>query len=212
MAKESLAIASPNDSVPEEVQRLPFVKSSPVWKVIESMDIFKTLPQRPHFRPLYKCKEECREGLAIGNMVTFSGLVDKISKLRFDDRGNIFSSALESLLDLEKHGFNVTAIRDRVSELLSIKDRQEQLRNESKNAERKKSEYASEKTRLAEECKEIETRISELQEKHALLKSQLETKDVELAKLQQNTDAIDESLRSTRHVFEKLAATPLKLA
>lgn len=210
--KESVATVAPNDSVPEEVQRLPFVKGSPVWKVIESMDVFKTMPQRPHFRPLYKCKEECREGLAIGNMVTFSGLVDKIAKLRFDDRGNVFSSALESLLDLEKHGFNVTTLRGRVSELLSIKDRQERLCSESKDAESKMSQYAGEKTRLAEECEETAKKISELQEKHALIKSQMEAKEAEMAKLQQKVNVVEEGILSARGDFEKLVTAPLKLA
>ena len=91
------------------------------------MEVFRELPQSPHFRPLYKCKEECREGLAIGSMVTFSSLFNKISQLQFDDRSSLLNSILESLVDLEKHGFIVSAMRSRVNGLLSIKDKQDQV-------------------------------------------------------------------------------------
>lgn len=30
----------------------PFMKSSPIWKTIESMEIFEVIPQNPHFLPL----------------------------------------------------------------------------------------------------------------------------------------------------------------
>ncbi|PON42055.1 Agenet domain containing protein [Trema orientale] len=208
IAKKTPAVHAFNGSVPEDNQRLPFVKSSPLWKAVESMEVFGRMPQHPHFRPLYKCKEECREGLAIGNMVTFAGLVDKISKLQFDDRGSIFYSTLESLLDLEKHGFNVAVLRSRVDELLSIKDRQDRFRDESKDAEKKITAHAGEKSKLAEEIDDISKKISELQEKHALIKSQMDIKDQEIAQLQQQVDTINQSINSARLDFEKLAAAP----
>ncbi|KAE8679585.1 NFU domain protein 1 [Hibiscus syriacus] len=46
-------------------QSLPFVKRSPVWRTIDSMDIFRIVPQKPHFLPLAENREEFREGSAI---------------------------------------------------------------------------------------------------------------------------------------------------
>ncbi|KAJ6729340.1 AGENET DOMAIN-CONTAINING PROTEIN-RELATED [Salix viminalis] len=50
-------------------QSVPFVKRSPVWNTIESMEVFQIIPQKPHFHPLTECKGEYREGSAIGIMV-----------------------------------------------------------------------------------------------------------------------------------------------
>ncbi|ONI16825.1 hypothetical protein PRUPE_3G124100 [Prunus persica] len=61
---------------------LPFVRNFPLWENIESMDVFKRFPQKPHFHPLLKCKEVCREGSALGKMVNFAFMVEKTSKLQ----------------------------------------------------------------------------------------------------------------------------------
>lgn len=209
-AKKSPAVHASNGSVPEENLRLPFTKCSPVWRTIESMEVFRLMPQVPHFRPLYKCKEECREGMAIGHMVTFSGLVDKISMLQFDDRGSTFYSTLESLLDLEKHGFDVSGLRSRVNEMLSIKDRQERFRAESKDAEKKIKEHADEQIKLVADIEDVGRKLSELQERYSLIKSELEIKNEEIAKLQQHLDVVNQSIDSSQHDFVKLAAAPFK--
>ncbi|KAL5561048.1 hypothetical protein UlMin_030795 [Ulmus minor] len=199
-----------NKSLLERNVKLPFEKISPLWTVIESMEVFRKLPQNPHFTLLYKSKEEHREGIAIGNMVTFTRLTEKISKLSFDDEKNVFKSTLESLVDLEKHGFSVSVLKDRVTELLSIKDRKEAFCNESKDAESKILEYDSEKSKLEKEMDEIMVKIKELQEKHATMKSAIETKDLEMARLRQHVDAIDESVHSARLDFNKIVAAPFE--
>ncbi|PQQ00957.1 DUF724 domain-containing protein 7 [Prunus yedoensis var. nudiflora] len=77
----------------------PFVRTSPFWESIESMEIFKRFPQKPHFHPLVKCKAVCREGSALGNMITFASLVEKTSKLQVGDPRDLFDSNLEALVD-----------------------------------------------------------------------------------------------------------------
>lgn len=52
----------------------PFEKCSVAWKDIESMEVFREIPQKPHFLPLLDVKETVREGMAIGYMVTFSNV------------------------------------------------------------------------------------------------------------------------------------------
>lgn len=209
-ARDSTPVDSVNDSVPDENQIMPFVKSSPIWKAIESFDVFRIMPQNPHFRPLVKCKEEYREGFAIGNMVTFSSLVDKISSLHFDDPTQVFDSILESLLDLEKYGFNVTILRGRVNELLSIKQRQVQFEGKSKDAESKIVKQTHEKSKLEVEADSIQKRIIELQEKHALIKAAIGSKERDIASLQLSADAINESIKNARSDFEKTTLLPLR--
>ncbi|XP_004288549.1 PREDICTED: uncharacterized protein LOC101309389 isoform X2 [Fragaria vesca subsp. vesca] len=210
-ARDSTPVDSVNDSVPpDENQIMPFVKSSPIWKAIESFDVFRIMPQNPHFRPLVKCKEEYREGFAIGNMVTFSSLVDKISSLHFDDPTQVFDSILESLLDLEKYGFNVTILRGRVNELLSIKQRQVQFEGKSKDAESKIVKQTHEKSKLEVEADSIKKRITELQEKHALIKAAIGSKERDIASLQSSADAINESIKNARSDFEKTTLLPLR--
>lgn len=198
------------DSALDENRSLPFVKSSPLWKTIESMEIFKALPQNPHFRPLVKCTEAYREGLAIGNMVTFSSLVEKISKLQFGDPRSIFDSYLEGLRDLEKQGFDVTLLRSRINEMISFKDREAQILNESKDAEGKILHFDREKAEMAEEMANISKKIIELQEKRASIESEMENKIREIAGLQMHADAIKEDIQNNRINFEKLAAAPWK--
>ncbi|KAK8556149.1 hypothetical protein V6N12_002562 [Hibiscus sabdariffa] len=48
---QSPLVGLKGDNEPEEDQGLPFVKSLEIWKAVESMEIFKVMPQRPHFQP-----------------------------------------------------------------------------------------------------------------------------------------------------------------
>ncbi|KAG4187737.1 hypothetical protein ERO13_A08G120300v2 [Gossypium hirsutum] len=98
---ESHAIDATGRSPLDSDQSLPFVKKSPIWRTIESLDVFQIVPQKPHFQPLAESREEFREGSAIGIMVTFASLFDKISMLHFDDPRNTFDSISEGLDDLE---------------------------------------------------------------------------------------------------------------
>ncbi|XP_035549433.1 DUF724 domain-containing protein 6-like isoform X5 [Juglans regia] len=200
-----------SDCVLDETRSLPFVKNSPIWKTIEGMEIFRLMPQDPHFRPLSKCKEEYREGLAVANMVTFTSLVEKISKLRLDDPSSIFYGYLESLHELEKHGFDVTVLQGRMNELLSIKDREGQILNKSKDAEFKILHYHQEKTVLAEEMANITTQITKLQVEHTLIESKMKSKELEISRLQKRVDTINEDIQSAQLDFEKTVAAPWKL-
>nr|XP_034911880.1 DUF724 domain-containing protein 7-like isoform X5 [Populus alba] len=198
-----------NDTLVEN-QLVPFVKKSPVWNTIESMEVFQIIPQKPHFHPLTECKEEYREGSAIGIMVTFASLFEKISSLQFDDCRSILESTLESLVDLEKHGFDITVPRCRLNELLSIKDGQGEVINESKDAEGKIRAHADEKRKLEEKMSDIEKKITELQEELALTNAKMEAKGLDISKMQSHTDAINERIKNARDHFVKVASAPWK--
>ncbi|XP_022770770.1 DUF724 domain-containing protein 2-like isoform X4 [Durio zibethinus] len=208
---ESFVIDVRGGSPLDEDRSLPFVKKSPVWRTIESLDVFHVVPQQPHFQPLAENKEEFREGSAIGIMVTFASLFEKISMLHFDDPGSTFDSILESLNDLEKHGFDVILLRHRVSELQSIKEGQDQHLGERKNAEREIIEYTREISKFDEEMEEIEKKIIQLQERHTVIKSEKEIKNLKIGSLKLHVDVLNELIQNDSRDFKKLATAPWKL-
>ncbi|XP_056171044.1 DUF724 domain-containing protein 10-like isoform X1 [Syzygium oleosum] len=200
-----ICIEGSSESVSGE-SRCLFVKTSPVWKMIESMEIFQTTPQNPHFIPLRVCKEGYREGAAIGIMATFASLTDKISNLLFDDLRCHFDSCLETLCDMEKHGFEVTALRSHVNELLAIKEKQELLQDGLKDTELEIADKERKKREISEQMQEIDKKMTELQAKYAVLKSEKEKKDVEIARLRMSLKGNNEQISSVRLKFEQLAA------
>ncbi|KAI9180977.1 hypothetical protein LWI28_009940 [Acer negundo] len=207
---ESSTIGTQGGSAPVKNQMLPFVKKSLIWKTIESMEVFQIVPQKPHFHPLSETKEEYREGSAIGIMVTFAGLFEKINMLKCDDSMDIFASTLDSLLDLEKHGFDVTLLWKRVDELQSIRKKQGQLMDDLKDAERGIKQHTDDRTKLDEEMEAIKKKMVELQEQLESSKLRKEKKTVEINKLRSRTSSINGRIRSTRLDFEKLAAAAWK--
>ncbi|KAJ6879847.1 DUF724 domain-containing protein 2 isoform X1 [Populus alba x Populus x berolinensis] len=208
VAVESCTIDAKGNGTLVENQSVPFVKRSPVWNTIESMEVFRAIPQKLHFHPLTECKEEYREGSAIGIMVTFASLFDKITSLQFDDCRSILESTLESLLDLEKHGFDITVPRGRLNELLSIKDGQGEVLNDSKDAEGKLRVHTDEKRKLEEKRNDIEKKITELQEELVLTKAKMEAKNLDLSNLQSHSNAIIERIKNARDHFGKVASAP----
>ncbi|KAK2968316.1 hypothetical protein RJ640_021705 [Escallonia rubra] len=187
---------------------LPFTKNTPLWRTVESMEVFRMMPQKPHFRPLDCCKASSREGLAIGTMVTFSSLVEKASHLQFEDPRGVIEESLEALLELESYGFDVKAVRDRLTELLLIKDKHEQLQDQSKRLRHHITERELEKSKIDLEIRDIDMQIEELQKKHALAVSKKAAKDSEIASVALTVEGVNEVIRSARLEFEGLAASP----
>ncbi|CAA2974419.1 Hypothetical predicted protein [Olea europaea subsp. europaea] len=192
-----------------EQQILPFVKKNVLWKTIESMEIFGKAPQKPHFQPLEHFKESLREGLAIGYMVTFASVVEKASKLLFNDPKSIMVDILETLSDLEKYGFDVGVVRDRVLELIAMKDKHEKLLSQVEELNSQIAQQNLEKSKIDEEIGKISTQIIELQKKLSLAESSKELKGQAIASLQSRLEEIEENIRTAEFDFEGLAARPL---
>ncbi|KAE8708182.1 NFU domain protein 1 [Hibiscus syriacus] len=208
---ESLEIDASGRSPLVNDQGLPFVKRSTVWRTIESMDVFRVVPQKPHFLPLAENREEFREGSAIGIMVSFASLFEKISTLHFDEPRDTFDSILESLSDLEKHGFDVTLLQHRLDKLLSLKERHNQHLEEMQNAEREMIENTKEISKFDEEMEEIEKKITQLQERHASIKSEKETKNLKVGSLKFHVSALNKLIQNASHDFKKIATASWKL-
>ncbi|XP_039061808.1 DUF724 domain-containing protein 7-like [Hibiscus syriacus] len=207
---ESPAMEARIGSLLEDDHMLPFVKKSSLLQTIESMDVFQTLPKKPYFQPLAENKEEFREGSAIGIMVTFASLFEKISALRFDDPRDTFDNIFYSLSYMEKHAFVVTVLRDRLNKLLSIKEGQGQHTGERENTEREIIENTEEITKLVEEMEEIEKKITELQEQRAVIQSEEEAKNLKIAGLKLHVDVLNEQVQNNLRDFKKLATAPWK--
>ncbi|CAL5079279.1 unnamed protein product [Urochloa decumbens] len=101
--------------------QVPFVKSSPAWSVIDAMDVFKKVPQQPHFRPLGQFMLALREGMALGLMVSFANLVEHICKSSIADSITSLEEKMAALRELEENGFDVKFLQSSLTELLQIK-------------------------------------------------------------------------------------------
>lgn len=192
-----------------ETQSLPFVKNTLLWSTIEAMDIFRRIPQKPHFTPLEHSKESSREGQAIGYMVTFLSIVERTSRLHYDDPRSTFEEIMETLTDLETHGFNVQAVRDRVTELLSMKDKQEKLGSQVADIDSQIITHNMDKERIDGEIKEINKQIAELQDKLSVATSRKEAKDREIDGLRSKLMGIQAGTMKAHTEFVSLASKPL---
>ncbi|PWA84097.1 Agenet-like domain-containing protein [Artemisia annua] len=189
---------------------IPFVKTTPLWHTIESMEAFRKLPQNPHFRPLLKgVKESAREGMAIGTMVTFSTVVGRTYCLRVDGPRSAIGDCLETLVELESNGFDVEVIRDRLTRLLLLKDKQEELADRSKGVVEKIEEQKMQEKTINDEVDEIDRQIRQLEDTRRKVLQKKEKWTVENDAMKAAEEAIEQELREVAAKFDGLAAAPL---
>lgn len=139
-------------------------------------------------------KETSREGLAIGSMVNFSSVVENTSKLQYDDSRSIIEDNLDTLVELESFGFDVRLVGDRLTRLLLIKDKQEELEERSKEIKSWINEHDLETSNIDKEIDEIDKRIKELQERQALAVSKKEKRGSEISSLESTAECIDDGI------------------
>ncbi|KAF9617336.1 hypothetical protein IFM89_035317 [Coptis chinensis] len=185
----------------EACRSLPFIKSSLLWESVESMEVFKILPQQPHFCPLEQYNEVAREGMAIGKMLIFANLLEKTGRVKLDEPRSTLEDKLEALMDIEECGFTVQPIRTRLEELLSIKDSINELDDKSKAIER---EVSDEKLKYDE----VEDSLEQLNMELQVLVMDKEMKDHNVAELQRTIDEIQENIEDVRSEFNRLVASP----
>lgn len=191
------------DNRPNQWPALPFVKTSPIWKAVESLEVFKKFPQAPHFLPLSDTKAGSREGLAIAKMVTFANTVQMASKLKTTDCKSRFTACLEDLVELEMHGFDAQVIKSHLSRLLSIKDGLEKLDKKWEEAEAQISGLKDERAKIAERVEKIIKELRLFQEELILALAEREEKDSEITMLTTSVDIMHEAVQSARHEFEE---------
>ncbi|GLT36427.1 hypothetical protein SLA2020_108030 [Shorea laevis] len=191
-----------------EGQDFLLIEDSPVWKAVRSMDVFQTMPQKPHFQPLLKAKEIAREGLAVGHMITFAALVQKATKLKMGDPIKSFTSILESLPELEILGFDIKSVKLRVNRLLFLKDKQERLLEKSKANATKVTAHSHKLTTLDAEIENIEKQMKSLAEKQALLFSERQIEKSTIAEVQEEEEGTVQDIQCTEMDFESIATSP----
>ncbi|XP_076918462.1 uncharacterized protein LOC143578886 [Bidens hawaiensis] len=184
-------------------QDWPFIKQSSIWLAIESL-MALTPPQKPHFSPLKNAKQFNREGLAVGHMVTYLKLIQRFSCLKPNDPVDIINDILDTLVDLEPHGFDVDSLRSRLNELLSLKHKVSEH-----DAHKELEKCKHEKILMEKEMNRLKVRMRKLQEKMAQNKSMEKMKDEEITRLQSNLHLVRNQISDLELVFETLAATPL---
>lgn len=172
------------------------------------MEIFNRTQLKPHFNPLAKCREETREGLAIGHMVTFSSVAEKTLNLRFSDPSSVIINNLKTLVELEKQGFDVEPIRARSMTLLAKKEQERKLEAEYKMIENEITNSEHEKDRLSQEKIQIKATMKELVEKLSWIDSEKGRKDEKISTLRSRQEAIRERVRGVEDEFENAANCP----
>ncbi|KAJ9554172.1 hypothetical protein OSB04_018217 [Centaurea solstitialis] len=175
-----------NREMTEYQQGWPFIKRSPIWAAIESLELYQNPPQKPHFSLLKEVKEDRREGLAIAHLVTFANVVERTSELKWDDPDDMILNSLESLVELETHGFDVGAIRARLNELLSRKAQAGELQDKVKQMDKDLQERNLEMSKIDEELGELKGKMQDLKEKLAESAKKKNVKDEEIKTLQSN--------------------------
>lgn len=158
----------------------------------------------------------CREALALGGMHMFSSLVEYTSQLQVDDLSDSINDILEALVELERLGFDVKALRNHLNELQDMKLRFEQLKNKLNlveiqitNCRHERSKGSEVISGLDKEINDLEEQIRGIQEKRAKAVSERAAKDSEISEIQSEANAITESIQSIEHDFQNLAAAQL---
>ncbi|XP_057791000.1 DUF724 domain-containing protein 6-like [Salvia miltiorrhiza] len=199
------------NQVSSEQQGWPFTKRSVVWEFVDSMEVFRKMPQRPHFEPLRSCKEHEREGRAIGCMVTFSNLVETARSLKLSDPKSLVDELYETLLDLEGQGFEAGAVRELVVKLVAAKEEEQRLVDQAKRIKDEIEERRCRKSKIEGEMREINEHIRKLREKLGLSET-ARAKEVEgIADLQAGLEESQQKIECLRCGIEGVAASVFHL-
>ncbi|CAA0160167.1 unnamed protein product [Arabidopsis thaliana] len=186
----------------------PFAKKLPFWKSYETDELYKSLPQSPHFSPLFKAKEDIREWSAVGMMVTFYCLLKEVKDLQLDDSSSKLSSLSSSLAELEKHGFNVTDPLSRISKVLPLQDKRAKKAEERKCLEKKIECEEIERKRFEEEFADFERIIIEKKRQALVAKEKKEAADKRIGEMKTCAETIDQEIKDEELEFQTTVSTP----
>lgn len=180
---------------------LPFTKCSIMWTKVEAWEAFQLIPQYPHFLPLEKENEELREGIALGHMLKFANLVEKISKASLEGSRRMFENMLKALDKLEEFGFTIQPLQLKLEKMVKIKDDIGQLHEKSKTI---KVEVIH-KEQIAEAINQSVARLKIELQAFLMQKEENGLKVTELQKMENETE---ERIRGARLDFDAVIAAP----
>ncbi|KAL5716293.1 hypothetical protein ACHQM5_018008 [Ranunculus cassubicifolius] len=192
-----------------------FTKSFTWWKYVESLEVFRRLPQDPHFRSLNSTNEMLCEGEAIGYMLSFASIVDKTQRAQPNEPKSNLEKILEALTLLEDNGFDVERVQQRIKELIRIKEMQVPVGRMLKECEEEIAKERFEKEKTEAEIGEVDEKILEIRglfirmkEKRESLEREKKIKGSSIAALETKVHAIKEKIKTTKHEFGLAAAAP----
>lgn len=187
---------------------LPFVKASSFWQQLESMEVFRKFPQKPHFQPLGKHKEIYCEGLALGYMITFVSLAERIAKFEVDTPMEFINNSLETLSELEEMGFDVKALQSHLRELQQTRVELGQFQDQLEGVKNKITENTQDLTKIEEEIDEFDKEFKKMEEKRAMLMARSVAKSSLLSMLQSEAACINEGILSMQGKLLTLLLPP----
>lgn len=196
-------------TVPVDHGNLAFEKNELLWRVMESLETFSIMPQKPHFRPLESCSEIQREGEALSLMVLFDKITKKALNFQFDAPREDLKNDLSLLKKLETHGFDVMKLRDLLTRILLLKDQQEDIKNSSIESKRRLTEYDLENRKAKENGIKREDEMMKLMEEARLADSTEKKIDVDIASDQLALRMLEDEITRINTEFEELVASPL---
>ncbi|ONK71385.1 uncharacterized protein A4U43_C04F8000 [Asparagus officinalis] len=188
---------------------LPFIKtSSEVWNLVESREVFRMLPQRPHFQPLLHHAKLHREGIAIGLMITFANLVTDIGKLLIVDSTDDFEEKLKVLDEMELNGFNVQPVRSRLEKLIEIRSMLSQAEGKKRSLKAKELEVHDEKEKMYQLLYSVDEKLKQLKEKRESTILEIKKSETEIGELEKGVKAAEEVSKSAEQQFVATLTAP----
>ncbi|CAH8251013.1 unnamed protein product [Arabidopsis lyrata] len=180
----------------------PFEKKLPFWKTYETNELYKSVPQTPHFSPLLKAKEDIREWSAVGMMVTFYGLLEEVKHLQLDDSSSKLSCLASSFAELEKHGFDVANPQSRINKLLAFQDKRAKKAEERKCLEKKIEAKEIERQRFEEELIEFERIMLDMKRQALVAKEKKEATEKRIVEMKSRAETIDQEIKDEELEFQ----------
>ncbi|KAF8696606.1 hypothetical protein HU200_036221 [Digitaria exilis] len=188
---------------PLPMPRSELFTSSLLLMPVHKLEIFESLPHIPHFREVWKCPPEFREGTALGLMLS----------MQIEDDARVYQQKMSSLLDLEENGFLVGPLMVRLNNLLSTRNRQIDLKNKKASLEKEILEIEATNCSLEQQGKILDMCIMAMEEqKYQEMKSFIDTQKAancsSISKLQACLHQVDELVAAADADFCSIAAAP----
>ncbi|CAN6363145.1 unnamed protein product [Urochloa humidicola] len=179
--------------------QVPFVKSSSMWPLLEALDAFKIVPQRPHFLPLRQYQLALREGMALGMMSSFAELVKDTMEASIDHDTEWFEDKISALCYLQGNGFDVQFFQNTLTKLLHMKSDGTSYVGEIRKLDSQIGGKKASSSQIDALLDEKDRAIAELEQKLGRLRQESQ----KIAKYKEHEDAELLGLQSARSRFEE---------
>jgi hypothetical protein len=200
---------------PLAIENSPFVKTVPMWAQIEEMEIFKKVPQRPHFHPFKCLGPELCESMALGLMVFFAKTAESIKNLNSQDKNELFKEKRKGLCLLEEHGFDVGHLRSRLETLLHMKNSHSELWDAIKKSEEEITLKEMDSRQRDAQIGMLYTAVRQLERQAKLFRcilkssvSQQKTDALEISRLKTEACDLEQLYLSVEQQFSSVVAAP----